>query len=282
MKPFQPQRHAVDTPGSQVCAPDGSPMPTKQLIIIIALVALLSAGLGVVITSRMAPKEVKVSLDIGGGKSLDLAEMAERLGTAELRANEAAAIATLRSIASAQAQAQASAVIDTDGDTGGEYAYLSELAGSKPLRVAGEIGKEPLYPMLLSSAFGKVSQAGCIERSGYHFRVYLPGATFGGRTPGLPEGSATQPDGNNAEILWCAYAWPIRAGSTGARAFFMNQEGDLLATPNADGAYSGEDRAPAFDAALSAEYPGDMASITPLASLRQTSNDGRVWSSIGH
>lgn len=257
-------------------------MPTKQLVIIIAVVALFSGGLGVVITSRMAPKEVRVSLDIGGGKSLDLAEIGERLSIAELRTNEAAAIAALRSIASAQAQALASTVIDTDGDTVGEYAYLGELAGSKPVRVAGGIGKEPLYPMLLSSAFGEVSQAGCIERNGYQFRVYLPGATVGGRTPGLPEGSPTLPDADNAEILWCAYAWPVRAGSTGARAFFINQEGDMLAAPNADGAYSGEHLAPAFDAALSSEHPGDMASITPLASLGQTSNDGRAWMSVGH
>lgn len=256
-------------------------MPTKQLIAVVAVVALLSAGLGVVITSRIAPKEVKVSLDIGGGTSLDLAEMAERLGTARLLANEHAAIAMLRSIASAQAQAQASAVIDTDGDTRGEYAYLGELAGSKPLRVPGGIGTEPLYPMLLSSAFAEVSPSGIVKRSGYLFRVFLPGATVNKRTPGLPEGSPAQPDGDNAEILWCAYAWPIKAGSTGTRAFFMNQEGDLLATPNNDEAYSGEDRMPAFDAALSNERTGDMAALVPSAILGQASNDGREWSPVG-
>lgn len=256
-------------------------MQPKQLAIVISAVALLSAGLGVVVTSAMRPKEVKVSLDLGGGNTLDLSKLVGDVGDLErarISANENAAIATLRSIASAQAQAQASAVIDTDGDTGGEYAYLGEMAGIAPLRG----GTEFMEPALLVSSLGNVTPAGIAERSGYLFRVFLPGATVNERTPGLPEGSSARPDSDNAEILWCAYAWPAEAGVTGGRAFFVNQEGDLLATPNADGAYSGEDRVPAFDVALSAEYPGDMASITPLASLGQTSNDGRAWSSVGY
>lgn len=253
-------------------------MQPKQLAIVIAAVALLSAGLGVVVTSAMRPKEVKVSLDLGGGRTLDLGETAERLEGARINANENAAIAVLRSIASAQAQAQASAIIDTDGDTGGEYAYLGEMAGVSPLRG----GTRLMEPALLVSSLGDVTPAGIAERSGYLFRVFLPGATVNGRTPGLPEGSREQPDSDNAEVLWCAYAWPVEAGVTGKRAFFISHEGELTAAPNADGAYSGEEAAPAFDAALSSDYPGDMASITPLASLGQTSNDGREWSSLDY
>jgi len=44
-----------------------------------------------------------------------------KLLSARISANENAAIATLRSIASAQAQLQASSAIDTDADGGGEY-----------------------------------------------------------------------------------------------------------------------------------------------------------------
>ena len=79
-------------------------MSRIQLLSIIAVVALLSAGLGVVVTSQMAPKEVTISLDLGGGKSLDLGNMSATLGDARIRANENAAIATLRSISSAQSQ----------------------------------------------------------------------------------------------------------------------------------------------------------------------------------
>jgi hypothetical protein len=34
------------------------------------------------------------------------------------------------------------------------------------------------------------------------------------------------------------------AGTTGTCAFFINRDGNLIATPNADHAYSGEDQAP--------------------------------------
>ena len=260
-------------------------MSTRQLVIIIVSVALLSAGLGVVVTSRVAPREVKVSLDLGDGQALDLGEMAGRLEGARQSANESAAIATLRTIASAQTQAQASAIIDADGDGGGEYAYLAELAGTVPLRGLDGPGPDVAYPALLPSSFGDVSPEGSKERSGYIYRVYLPGATEGGRTPGLPEAAGggcaaggPLPAPDNAEILWCAYAWPIDAGTTGTRAFFINHEGDLRETANADRGYDGEIRAPAFDAAQSRESSGDMAA--PLAGSGAPANDGRNWSSV--
>ena len=256
-------------------------MQPKQLAIVIAAVALLSAGLGVVVTSAMRPKEVKVSLDIGGGRTLDLSKVLGDVGDLErarISANEAAAIATLRSIASAQELVQSLIEIDTDFDGTGEYGYLGEMAGVAAVRGSGE----PMDPALLVSSLGNVTAGGIAERSGYLFRVFLPGATVGGRTPGLPEGSRVEPDPDAAEILWCAYAWPAEAGVTGRRAFFISHEGELTAAPNADGAYSGEDRAPAFDAALGSEHPGDMASLVPSSILAQTSNDGRAWSSLGH
>ena len=45
-------------------------------------------------------------------------------------------------------------------------------------------------------------------------------------------------------------------------------------TENKDGAYSGEDHAPAFDAAYSAASPGDMKAPTAAGAK---GNDGRVW-----
>ena len=83
-----------------------------------------------------------------------------KLMAARLSANEAAAIATLRSISSAQAQVQSSGAIDTDGDGGGEYGYFGELSGQAFLRdvVAGAPGvsaTQVLNPAVLSSAFGR-------------------------------------------------------------------------------------------------------------------------------
>ena len=58
-----------------------------------------------------------------------------KLMSARISANENAAIATLRSIASAQAQLQSSCAIDTDADGGGEYGFFGEMAGTAGMRI---------------------------------------------------------------------------------------------------------------------------------------------------
>ena len=55
--------------------------------------------------------------------------------------------------------------------------------------------------------------------------------------------------------------------------------GDMLVTPNADDAYSGEDHAPAFDAAFSASRAGDLSAALPRPGAK--SNDGRLWAPFG-
>lgn len=256
-------------------------MHSKQLVVV-AVVALLSGGLGVVVTSRMASKDVQPAPRVADARPVDLDPIVDRLEHAHASANEAAAIATLRSIASAQAQAQALGIVDVDGDSVGEYAWFAELAGTAPLRCASGAGGELLQPPLLASAFGQVSATGTVERSGYVYWMYLPGASAGGRIQGLPESrGGPAPDPDNSEVLWCVYAWPTEAGKSGARAFFLNQEGDLLGTANGDRAYSGESSVPDFDAAFDSAFPRDMASELPDASLRRARNDGRVWSLVG-
>jgi prepilin-type N-terminal cleavage/methylation domain-containing protein len=211
-----------------------------------------------------------------------------KLMSARLSANEAAAIATLRSISSSQAQIQSSAAIDTDGDGSGEYGYFAEMAGTVPLRVndgtglptAGAAGTDELNPSVLSSAFGNVDANGYVTRSGYFFQMYLPDATAGGATPGIGEGPngviATMPDGNNSEILWCCYAWPIDVEGTGNRCFFVNQEGDLLQTNNRGTTpYTSTTSVPAFDEVFTAA--GDMASALNVGV--QTAA-GNVWTPV--
>ncbi len=181
-----------------------------------------------------------------------------KLLSARLAANESAAIATLRSLSSAQAQIQSSAAIDTDADGGGEYGYFGELAGTDPMRVsnagapaAGVVGTDELNPAVLSSAFGNVDANGVVTRSGYCFTVFLPD----GAVPpaGITEGAGAFPDGDNCEILWCAYAWPQSYGSSGNRAFFVNQEGDLLQMNNRQAVpYEGSAAGPAWSAAYTA------------------------------
>jgi len=210
-----------------------------------------------------------------------------KLMSARLAANESAAIATLRSIAASQAQFQSSNAVDSDGDGGGEYGYFGELAGTAALRedtgggVPG-IGADLLSPAMLSNAFGNLQDndgtgEGTVARSGYIFKMFLPDVTAGA-TPGIPEdlnGGATagsEPAPNNCEILWCCYAWPIDAGKSGNRTFFINQDGDVLQFGNKASVYDGNVGVPAFDAVYTAA--GDMASAVGLAGA---STDGESW-----
>lgn len=229
-----------------------------------------------------------------------------KLMAARLSANESAAISTLRSLASAQAQLQSSGAIDTDADGGGEYGFFGELAGTQALRIfdpvalapaLGALPNDRLNPAVLSSAFGNIttdiSGNGVVVRSGYVFKMYLPDATLGGVTPAVEEAQAAVapaigggaqagsiPDPNNCEILWACYAWPLNAQQTGNRAFFVNQEGDLLSFANRPIAgvspYSNFNvlaTLPAFDEVFS--VAGDMGS--PLGINGVASNDGNLW-----
>ena len=217
-----------------------------------------------------------------------------RLMAARLSANESAAISTLRSLSSAQAQVQSSAAIDTDADGGGEYAYFAELSGLVPLRVsagglpaAGAVNLDELNPAIMSSAFGQLNATSQVSRSGYLYQMWLPNVTGAGVTPGIAEDAgpglgtggkqgAPFPGSNNNEVLWSCYAWPMNAAQTGNRAFFVNQEGDLIQTQNrGPGAYSGTITVPNFDAVHT--VAGDMASQLSIGGVPLAAVDGNIW-----
>ena len=208
-----------------------------------------------------------------------------RLMSARLSANEAAAISTLRSITSAQAQLQSSAAIDTDADGAGEYGYFGELSGVDPLRVsnagvpaAGTVGTDELVPAILSSAFGNVA-ASVVQRQGYMFQMWLPNATAAGLVPGVAEAltggaGATLPNPNNGELLYCCYAWPADYNKTGNRAFFTNQEGDLLQCLNRSlTPYDGAVKTPGFAEAFT--VAGDMGSALRIGVAGGA--DNTIW-----
>jgi len=183
-----------------------------------------------------------------------------KLLTARLAANESAAISTLRSISSAQAQLQSSAAIDSDSDGGGEYGFLGELAGTDLLRIDNGSGvavlstllTDTIDPPMLSSQFGDIA-ASVVSRSGYVFQIFLPTAAGVGAAEAAGGGmdATAVVDADNSEVFWCAYAWPLDEGQTGNRAFFINQEGDLLQFNNRiDTPYSGAAAGPDWDAAF--------------------------------
>src|SRR6185503_16774581 len=101
--------------------------------------------------------------------------------------------------------------------------------------------------------------------SGYIFQMWLPANPGPAPIAGMAEDAgggktgAPFPDPQQTEQLFCAYGWPVRAGITGLRCFFVNQEGVILETSmRGGGAYSGITAPPNFDAAFSAA--GDMSS----------------------
>jgi prepilin-type N-terminal cleavage/methylation domain-containing protein len=207
-----------------------------------------------------------------------------RMAAARLSANESAAISTMRALMSAQAQFQAAASCDSDGDGAGEYGSFAELAGLVPVRVtvagvpaAGAVGVDELNPPILSAPLGVVNNSQTV-RSGYIFQMWLPDAA---RAPLAedPTGgflAGAFPDPNNCEFMFCCYAWPIQAGQTGNRAFFVNQGTEVLqnlnrAAPN----YTGVAAGPAGDAAFT--LAGDIGSDV---GLNGTSVDGQTWSPV--
>jgi prepilin-type N-terminal cleavage/methylation domain-containing protein len=210
-----------------------------------------------------------------------------KLMSARLSANESAAIATLRSISSAQAQIQSSAAIDSDADGGGEYGYFAELAGTVPMRVSSAGGPvagaaaDLLNPAVLSSAFGTVNTNGFVSRSGYYFQMWLPDATSGGLTPALAEASGggaggTLPNPDNCEILWACYAWPMDVQGSGNRCFFVNQEGDLLQCQNRTATpFTSTTTTPAFDEIF--KTVGDMASGLNIGVATPS---GNIWTAV--
>ena len=159
---------------------------------------------------------------------------------ARLSANEAAAIGTLRSICTAQAQFQASSRADIDWDGTGEFGGLGELSGAQDIRARMSIGK--LNPPVLSGAFRSLDAKGRVSRSGFFFRMYLPGP--GGRI--LPERSeeggvsmryrcvSEEIDVDLAEQAWFCVAWPVVPGETGRWCYLVTQHYELWGRPTLD------------------------------------------------
>lgn len=192
--------------------------------------------------------------------------------TARANANESAAIATLKNISSAQAQCQASCAIDSDRDGRGEYGFFGELSGAQPVRAdaVGGVSDRLIAPPVLSAAFGRVAD-GRVQRSGYLFQMFLLDAKGNWTAENKTGGSAgVSIDANLAEVRWCVCAWPTSAGQSGRRAFFVNEGGDVLATGNAEGKYSGPTQPMPPTAAFTTARCDQLAANT-------NGNDGARW-----
>lgn len=166
--------------------------------------------------------------------------------SARLGANERAAVATLRSMMSAQVQFQTIGVVDEDGDGLGEYASFCELMGT----VALPDGRA-LDPPLLSPRTGTFVE-GRLEKNGYYYRVFLPGRNGEPIREKAEGGRDGAIDAENAEIAFAIYAWPKEYGSSGFNTYMIDAEGEVLqAAPNGRAApYAGTSDEPEGDSAF--------------------------------
>lgn len=240
------------------------------------------------------------STQIRGTVAMGESAAASQIAETFIAGNEESAIATLRAIVDAQGQVRAAASIDADGDGDGEFAYLGELMGlasrTLPLLDGEEVAPElRVDPALLDPSFGILTRSArgtVLLRDGYAFQVHLPGPTASDEEfdlyPGLAESGVdgvggTTPDDVQPDVIasahaWVCYAWPLEHGRSGVRAFFVDQDGIVVQTPNGSGLYAGLDRVPRYDAALCSAGRGNL--LAAAGWTDGTSVDGQRWEAL--
>ena len=157
---------------------------------------------------------------------VERAKMRKSLQDAEKRANEAAVRMALKIIASAQAQMQLAGVVDVDADGIGEYAYFGEMTALSTVRDRSGPTDLRVSPAVLSTGFAVDGRR--VRRNGYYFQIWLPGrdavAVPEAKTGGVDP--SAMPDADGAECQFVCYAWPVKRGVTGDRAFMIDAAGD--------------------------------------------------------
>ncbi len=204
--------------------------------------------------------------------------MAARLGS-----NESAAIASLKSIVSAQAVTRTTAVIDQDVDGLGEYGWFAEMGGLIQVRTNTGPNNGPLMrPSSIAESLALVNGAGIVNKSGYFYRLALPSAGGAPVIENANGGSPTGEDPDLCESTWIAYAWPSNFANSGRRAFVVSQAGDICQTDNlgGGGVYQGTANMPAPDAAIESGATGTITGRISLSNLPAPAVDGKTWKPV--
>jgi prepilin-type N-terminal cleavage/methylation domain-containing protein len=202
---------------------------------------------------------------------------------ARLAANETSAISTQRNITSCQGQFQAGAKSDVDVDGTGEFGMFRELSGGSAVRTAAagtNTGGSVLNPPVLSGAFRTMNANNEVSRSGYLFKMVLPG-TAGVAVTETAGNTAfdNQPvDNDLAETTWCCYAWPASYGNSGNRSFFVNQGGDITSTEDSD--YSATGIFTSANAGRAFVAGSTVGKITGRQAIGTTAVDGNRWKQV--
>lgn len=196
---------------------------------------------------------------------------------ARLSANESSAVATLRSISTAQAQFQMSGKCDVNDNGAGEYGLLREMSSAARVRTspdAADMG-DYMNPQVLSGSFRVSSGGGEVTRSGYIFRLALPG-TNGTGVLETSVGALDAPVHSSlAETTWCCYAWPASYSRSGNRTYFVNERADIVSTDY--DSYSGAGRITAANVGSAFMAGADARLITGIVAVGTRGRDGRIW-----
>jgi type II secretory pathway pseudopilin PulG len=215
-----------------------------------------------------------------------LASMAlPNLIASRISADETSAVGTLKQIVSAQSVVQAMRLIDQDNDGVGEYGWLAEMTGAVNIRDAsGPHGGPAIDPPSAAKSLGMVNANGLVPKSGYVFRLSLPDASGAGLNEANTGGSPTGEDPDLCEQCWVAYAWPSGFGTSGKRAFCVNQAGDILQIQNLGGggiaSYDDLKNQPAPDAAFEQSTIGKITGSLSIRGLPSAAVDGNVWQPV--
>lgn len=191
------------------------------------------------------------------------------LFASKVRANENAALAAIRGVITCQFQVRTQAMIDLDADGTGEYAFLGELSGLRPMRGSSAVLSRPLLTPSLGVDF-----TGTARRGGYLFQVFLPNSSG----VGLLEtaGNLANVDPSLAKDYWVVMAWPLNYARTGKRTYFSCQRGDILYTDTSQ--YDGAGSGPAASAAFVGAAPGRIDSNN--LAINQVGSDGHTWRAV--
>jgi len=209
---------------------------------------------------------------------------------ARISANEGSAIGSLRTLSTSQSQCQANCAIDQDCDGTGEYGVFNELCGAGPVRsgnltvgtgvIVGST-RAAVSPGYISRAFYTAGQ-NYAQKSGYRYRMYLPGNTA--IITDLPGGNAVagnEYDANYQETTWVAYAWPNSWRTSGIRCFAVDQAAEVVSAPNVNGTsffYTSNTNEAHFTVAMSGAPT--FNSFQPLA-LGLAAGDNQIWTPAG-
>ena len=214
-----------------------------------------------------------------------------------MAANESVTIGSLKTVATQEAIFRQQCGVDQDGNGAGEYGLLGEMADEICVRYpnGGTDPKRVVNPAYLSQQFktGGGAGQGYATKSGYHVMVYLCATADATTQAALTAGNDRSLGGTASagiaglnpatdtamaaislqEVCFAVYAWPAELKSTGGRAFFINESGEVYATSMQAKTYD-VSAGPAVNAAFT---NADNVFKARISAGRTVGVDGNVW-----